>query len=115
MSRETGDQENGASVGCSGRGSPGLLTGWLRSGLAAMVVVLALAGGVIALLMTPREEEPQIDVPLIDIFVEAPGLSAEAVERRVTWPMEQSLFGAEGVEHIYSTSCPGRAVITARF
>ena len=115
MSRETGDQENGASVGCSGRGSPGLLTGWLRSGLAAMVVVLALAGGVIALLMTPREEEPQIDVPLIDIFVEAPGLSAEAVERRVTWPMEQSLFGAEGVEHIYSTSFPGRAVITARF
>lgn len=93
----------------------GFLTGWLRSGLAAMAVVLALAGGAIALLMTPREEEPQIDVPLIDIFVDAPGLSAEAVERRVTWPIEQSLFGAGGVEHLYSTSLPGRAVITARF
>ncbi len=105
--------DGSSSDGPGGRG--GILDAWLRSGLAAMLVALALAGGGVALVLTPREEEPQIDVPLIDVFVEAPGLSAEAVERRVTWPIEQSLFGAEGVEHLYSTSLPGRAVVTARF
>ncbi|MFP4157522.1 MAG: efflux RND transporter permease subunit [Opitutales bacterium] len=91
------------------------LNNWLRSGLAALLVALALAGGVFALLLTPREEEPQIDVPLMDIFVNAPGLSAAEVERRITWPMEQTLFGTEGVEYVYSTSVPDGAILTARF
>lgn len=93
----------------------GFLANWLRSGLAAMAVVLALAGGGVALMFTPREEEPQIDVPLIDVFVRAPGLSAAEVERRVVWPMEQTLFGTRGVEYVYSSSFRGGAIITARF
>lgn len=93
----------------------GFLSAWLRSGLAAMAVILALAGGGVALFFTPREEEPQIDVPLIDIFVRAPGLSAAEVERRVVWPMEQTLFGTRGVEYVYSTSFQDGAIITARF
>ena len=97
------------------REKAGFLETWLRSGLAALVLALALAGGGLALSMTPREEEPQIDVPLMDIFVEAPGLSAAEVERRITWPMEQTLFGTEGVEYVYSTSVPDGAILTARF
>lgn len=93
----------------------GFLNNWLRSGLAGLLVALALAGGAFALLLTPREEEPQIDVPLMDIFVQAPGLSAREVERRITWPMEQTLFGTEGVEYVYSTSVPDGAILTARF
>lgn len=95
--------------------STGALGAWLKSGLAAMAVVLALAGGVVALVMTPREEEPQIDVPLIDVFVEAPGLTAEEVERRIVWPMEQTLFATRGVEYVYSSSAADGAIITARF
>ncbi|MFP4352545.1 MAG: efflux RND transporter permease subunit [Puniceicoccaceae bacterium] len=95
--------------------NPGFLNNWLRSGLAALMLALALAGGGFALLLTPREEEPQIDVPLMDIFVSAPGLSAAEVERRITWPMEQTLFGTEGVEYVYSNSFADGAVLTARF
>lgn len=91
------------------------LSAWLRSGLAALAITLALAGGALALLLTPREEEPQIDVPLIDVFVRAPGLSAAEIERRVVWPMEQTLFGTRGVEYVYSTSVRDGAIITARF
>lgn len=93
----------------------GFLPTWLRSDLAALFVFLALAGGAIALLATPREEEPQIDVPLIDVFVAAPGLSAEEVERRIVWPMEQTLFAAQGVEYVYSSSFQDGAILTARF
>ena len=95
--------------------STGVLGSWLKSGLAAMAVILALAGGVVALVMTPREEEPQIDVPLIDVFVEAPGLTAEEVERRIVWPMEQTLFATRGVEYVYSSSAADGAIVTARF
>jgi len=93
----------------------GFLVNWLRSGLAAMAIMLALAGGGAALMFTPREEEPQIDVPLIDVFVRAPGLSAAEVERRIVWPMEQTLFGTRGVEYVYSSSFQDGAIITARF
>ena len=95
--------------------STGILGSWLKSGLAAMAVILALAGGVVALVMTPREEEPQIDVPLIDVFVEAPGLTAQEVERRIVWPMEQTLFATRGVEYVYSSSAADGAIVTARF
>lgn len=93
----------------------GFLGNWLDSGLAAMAIVLALGGGIVALMFTPREEEPQIDVPLIDIFVEAPGLTAKEVERRIVWPMEQTLFGTRGVEYVYSSSFRDGAIITTRF
>ena len=95
--------------------SEGFLGRWLRSDLAIMVVILALFGGMISLAFTPREEEPQIDVPLIDVFVEAPGLTAAEVERRIVWPMEQTLYATRGVEYVYSSSFQDGAIITVRF
>ncbi len=93
----------------------GFLTRWLRSDLAVLVVLLAFFGGMIALYFTPREEEPQIDVPLIDVFVAAPGLTAAEVERRIVWPMEQTLFATRGVEYVYSSSFRDGAILTVRF
>ncbi len=78
------------------------------------MAIAAIAGG-IALWATPREEEPQIVVPLADVFVEAPGLSAVQVERHVATRVEKLLDQIDGVEHVYSISQPGRAVVTVRF
>ena len=67
------------------------------------------------MLLLPREEEPQIIVPMIDIFVQMPGASAKEVEERVTKPMEKLLWEIPGVEYIYSTSAPGHALAIVRF
>jgi multidrug efflux pump subunit AcrB len=87
----------------------------LRGGLPKLIFLLALAAGVIALLYTPREEEPQIVVPMIDVLVQSPGLSAKQVERQVTIPLEKLLAQIPGVEHVYSTSSSGRASVTLAF
>lgn len=80
--------------------------------------LLALAGfllGVFAALITPREEEPQIDVTMANIFVPFPGASARDVASLVTAPMEQVLAEIQDVEHIFSSSRPGMAVVTVQF
>ena len=66
-------------------------------------------------MLTPREEEPQIVVPLADVMVSAPGATAAEVERLVTTPLERLLWQIDGVEHVYSQSRRGRAVVTVRF
>src|SRR6185369_16311671 len=71
--------------------------------------------GLGAVVLLPREEEPQIIVPMIDVFVEMPGASARDVEERVTKPMEKLLWEVPGVEYIYSTSSPGRSMAVVRF
>ena len=71
--------------------------------------------GAIALLVTPREEEPQIVVPFADVFVQIPGASAEEVENLVATPLENRLWEIDGVEYVYSMSRPGEAVVTVRF
>ena len=71
--------------------------------------------GVFAVIKLPREEEPQIIVPMIDIFVEMPGVSAREVEERVTKPMEKLLWEIPGVEYIYSTSSPAVSMAVVRF
>jgi len=88
---------------------------FLRGGTAPALIVVSLLAGLFAILATPREEEPQIVVPMADVFVRAPGLSAEAVERQVATPVEKLLHQIEGVKHVYSVSMPGRAVATVRF
>ena len=80
-----------------------------------LLLALALALGAAAVLMTPREEEPQIVVPMADVFVEAPGYSAEEVERLAARPLEQLLWHTDGVEHVYSMSQRDRAMVTVRF
>jgi multidrug efflux pump subunit AcrB len=87
----------------------------LRGGLPQLIFLLGLAAGVIALLYTPREEEPQIVVPMIDVLVQAPGLSARQVERQVATPLEKLLSQIPGVEHVYSSTAAGQTVATLAF
>ncbi|MCC7175835.1 MAG: efflux RND transporter permease subunit [Bryobacterales bacterium] len=75
----------------------------------------SLALGAFAVWMLPREEEPQIIVPMIDVFVQMPGASAREVEERVTKPMEKLLWEIPGVEYVYSTTSPGMAMAVVRF
>ncbi len=87
----------------------------LGGGLPLVIFVLAILAGTIALLYTPREEEPQIVVPVVDVNVHAPGLSARQVERQVTTPLEKLLTQIPGVEHVYSSSSTGQSTVTLRF
>lgn len=87
----------------------------LKGPLPLIVGLFAIIAGVAALLITPREEEPQIVVPVADIMIEAPGLEAEQIERQVATPLEKLLTQIDGVEHVYSASWPDKAIITVRF
>ncbi|HYL99780.1 MAG TPA: efflux RND transporter permease subunit [Blastocatellia bacterium] len=88
---------------------------FIDSKLTPLIVIAAILLGVGAVILLPREEEPQIIVPMIDIFVQMPGASAKEVEQRVTRPMEKLIREVPGVEYVYSTSSPGQAMAVARF
>ncbi len=88
---------------------------FIRSKLTSLIVVASILLGLGAVVMLPREEEPQIIVPMIDVFVQMPGASPKEVEERVTKPMEKLLWEVPGVEYIYSTSSPGMAMAVVRF
>jgi multidrug efflux pump subunit AcrB len=88
---------------------------FIDSPLTPLVIVAALLLGLFSIWQTPREEEPQIVVPMLDVFVNMPGASAEEVEQRVTIPMERLLNEVPGVEYLYSTSQPGSALVIVRF
>ncbi len=92
-----------------------LARAFIDSKLTPLMIAASLVLGAFAVLMLPREEEPQIKVPMIDIFVGMPGASAREVEERVTKPMEKLLWEIPGVEYIYSTSSPGAAMAVVRF
>ena len=87
----------------------------LKGGLPVLFFVISFALGAIALIYTPREEEPQIVVPMADVIISAPGLSTKQIEKQVTLPLEKLLSQITGVEHIYSRSGPGQAVVTLRY
>lgn len=88
---------------------------FLDSHLSAILIVFSILVGAAALLVTPREEDPQIVVPLADVFVEFPGHSAGEVEQLVATPLERMLYQIDGVEYVYSMSRENSAVITVRF
>ena len=88
---------------------------WISSKLTPLLITAALLIGAFAVWKLPREEEPQIIVPMIDVFVQMPGASAREVEERITKPMEKLLWEIPGVEYIYSTSSPGRSLAIVRF
>jgi multidrug efflux pump subunit AcrB len=92
-----------------------LAAAFINSKLTPLCVAASVLLGVFALVKFPREEEPQIVVPMIDVFVEMPGASAREVEERITKPMEKLLWEIPGVEYIYSTSSPGRSMAVVRF
>lgn len=87
----------------------------LSGGLPVLIMSVAIALGAFALLVTPREEEPQIVVPSADVLIQAPGLDARQVERLVATPVEKLLAQIDGVEHVYSVSHAGRAVVSVSF
>ncbi len=92
-----------------------LARAFIDSKLTPLIIAAAVMLGLGAVLLLPREEEPQIIVPMIDVFVEMPGASALEVEERVTKPMEKLLWEVPGVEYIYSTSWPGKSMAVVRF
>ncbi|WP_113906373.1 efflux RND transporter permease subunit [Aliidiomarina celeris] len=100
------------------RNSPvkqGIIGWFLNSTFPPILAALAVLFGILALLLTPREEDPQIIVPMADIVVSSPGLPAEQVATQVTEPLEQLLSQIDGVEYVYSQSQRDSAVVTVRF
>ena len=88
---------------------------FLNSHLSLILVLLSAAMGLAALMVTPREEDPQIVVPLADVYVSFPGHSAEEVEQLVSTPLEKILYQIDGVEYVYSMSRSDQAIITVRY
>ena len=97
--------------GLSGR----LAAAFQANPLTPILAILGLLLGLVAVMITPREEEPQIDVTMANVFVPFEGASARDVEQLVSTPLEQKLAEIEGVKHVYSTSRPGMAVLTVEF
>jgi len=109
---EPGQQGSSSGpLGFSGR----VARQFLSNQLTPLLAIAAVLMGVFAVLVTPREEEPQIDVTFANVFVPFPGASAEQVESLVASPMEQVLGEISGIEHIYSSSSPGLAVLGVQF
>src|ERR1039457_4246956 len=101
----------GESLGISGR----ISRQFLSSQIPPLLALAALLAGTFAVMVTPREEEPQIDVTFANIFVPFPGASAAQVENLVSTPMEKVLGEISGVKHIYSVSRPGMGVLTVQY
>ncbi len=99
------------NLGIAGR----LTRAFIQSPLTPLFLLAALAVGLVALLTLPREEEPQISVPMVDIFVQANGLRAEDAVKLVTEPLETIVKSIDGVEHVYSQTRDDNVMVTARF
>ena len=105
------EKSSGAHLGIAGR----IAQSFIDSKLSLLVVIASLLLGVFAVVMLPREEEPQIKVPMVDVLVSMPGFHAKEVEERATRPMEKLLWEIPGVEYIYSTSSEGQSTVIVRF
>jgi multidrug efflux pump subunit AcrB len=88
---------------------------FIDSKLTPLIIIASVLLGLLAVLLLPREEEPQIKVPMVDVLVSMPGSSAKEVEERATRPMEKLLWEIPGVEYIYSTSSEGQSLVIVRF
>ena len=100
-----------AKLGLAGR----IAQAFIHSKLTPLLLVASVLLGAFAVWKLPREEEPQIIVPMSDVIVRMPGASAKEVEQRVTKPLERLLWEIPGVEYLYSTSSPGLATVIVRF
>jgi multidrug efflux pump subunit AcrB len=99
------------TYGAAGR----MAAAFIDSRLTPLFVLASIALGALAVVALPREEEPQIIVPMVDVFVQMPGATPADVEQRVTRPLEQLLWEVPGVEYVYSTSSPGQSMVVVRF
>lgn len=100
-----------STTGFAGR----LAKAFISSKLTPLGIVASLLLGFLAITMLPREEEPQIKVPMIDVMVGMPGATPQEVEQNLTIPMEKLLYELPGVEYIYSTSMSSRSLLIVRF
>lgn len=92
-----------------------LAKAFIHSKLTPVVAIVSLLLGLLAVYLTPKEEEPQISVPMIDIQTGIPGFSPEEVERKITEPIERAVWGLDGVEYVYSASQAHGSMVTVRF
>src|SRR5512145_201943 len=99
------------TLGLAGR----IARAFIDSKLTPLIIVTSVLLGAGAVALLPREEEPQIKVPMIDVLVAMPGSSAREVAERVTRPMAKLLWEIPGVEYVYSTSRPGEGLVIVRF
>ena len=104
-------EQSAPHLGLAGR----IARSFIDSKLTPLVIVAALLLGAFSILQTPREEEPQIVVPMLDVFVQMPGASPEEISQRVSLPMEKLLREVPGVEYVYSISQPGMSMLIVRF
>lgn len=104
-------QTHGLEHGMAGK----VARAFINSKLTPLVILTSILLGLGAVVLLPREEEPQIRVPMVDVMVAMPGFSAKEVERRATGPMEKLLWEIPGVEYIYSISRPGESLVIVRF
>jgi multidrug efflux pump subunit AcrB len=104
-------QDPGQDLGIAGR----LAHTFINSKLTVLFIGASLAIGIFAVAIIPREEEPQILVPMLDIATAMPGASPAEVEERVTLPIENLVHQISGVEYVYSTSAPGQSLVIVRF
>ena len=88
---------------------------FINSKLTPLLMVAFMVIGMYSAYLTPREEEPQIDVPIADIFLRYPGASPSEIESRVMQPLEKVVANIPGVEYVYSTSMPGQAMLIVQF
>ncbi|HYM62508.1 MAG TPA: efflux RND transporter permease subunit [Thermoanaerobaculia bacterium] len=103
-------------MSAQGKGLAGRLAAFfIDSKLTPLFIAASILLGIGAVLLLPREEEPQIVVPMIDVFVQMPGASPKEVEQRITGPMEKLLWEIPGVEYVYSTSSSGMSMVIVRF
>jgi multidrug efflux pump subunit AcrB len=108
---EPSTQADAPRLGLSGR----LARAFQANPLTPILALTGLLLGLVAVLITPREEEPQIDVTMANVFVPFPGASSRDVEQLVSYPLEQMLSEIEGVKHVHSVSRPGMAVLTVEY
>jgi multidrug efflux pump subunit AcrB len=104
-------RDSRSELGFAGR----IARSFIDSKLTPLIIITSMLLGVASIIMLPREEEPQIKVPMVDVLVSMPGFSAKEVEERATRPMEKLLWEISGVEYIYSTSKPGESLAIVRF
>lgn len=105
------NNEENSKLGISGK----IAGAFIQSKLTPLIIIASIILGLFAVVVTPREEEPQIVVPMADVFVQYPGASAEEVEARVTKPMEQLISEIPGVEYVYSIIRPGSNLTIVRY
>ena len=88
---------------------------FIQSPLTPLLFVAMMLMGLLGLVMTPRQEDPQISVPMIDIFVQYPGAAADQVANLAIEPLERIISEIPGVKHVYSASQRGMGVVTIEF